>query len=99
MKILLNVKSVPMPEWGNDLCRQVIDEFNNSKSILQLVIDTEKPLSMSDIAITIDDGAFYDYIFPDNEYGAKLKDLVEDSANVARFLPITSEDCELADVI
>ena len=88
-----------MPEWGNDLCRQVIDEFNNSKSILQLVIDTEKPLSMSDISSTIDDEAFYDYIFPDNEYGAKLKDLVEDSEIVARFLPITSEDCELADVI
>ena len=88
-----------MPDWGNDLCRQVIDEFNNSKSTLQLVIDTEKPLSISDIAITIDDESFYDYIFPDNEYGAKLKDLVEDSENVARFLPITSEDCELADVI
>ena len=99
MIILLNVKSVTMPEWGNDLCRQVIDEFNNSKSTLQLVITTTKPLSISDIAGTIDDGAFYDYIFPDNEYGAKLKDLVEDSANVARFLPITSEDCELADVI
>ena len=88
-----------MPEWGNDLCRQVINEFNNSKSILQLVIDTEKPLSISDIAITIDDEAFYDYIFPDNEYGAKLKDLVEDSSIMARFLPITSEDCELADII
>ena len=99
MKILLNVKSVPMPDWGNDLCRQVIDEFNNSKSTLQLVIDTEKPLSMSDISATIDDEAFYDYIFPDNEYGAKLKDLVEDSSIMARYLPITSEDCELADVI
>ena len=99
MKILLNVKSVPMPDWGNDLCRQVIDEFKKTKSILQLVIDTEKPLSMSDISATIDDEAFYDYIFPDNGYGAKLKDLVEDSSIMARFLPITSEDCELADII
>lgn len=89
------VKSIPVPSWcNNSEGEKIIKAFNSQPEPLYLSMYDDNITSKNQLSDELEQG-MYDLVYPDCKEAERLKVLVEDGANVARYLGFSLTDLEI----
>lgn len=93
-ELKIEVKKVPVMSWMNARGREVVEAFNRQRKHLYLEMFATNIDSLAYLGEELYQGMFK-VIYPNCKEAEALKELVEDSENIARFITFSVADLEV----
>lgn len=81
----VSVDKVPYMDWMSDKAKKVVKDFNRSGKHLALLLYEDEPESREDVECLVEEGQ-YEYSYPNCPESKELKKLIEEAAEVARYI-------------